>query len=272
MRGMSHPWSEIADGVFVRRYAAFDQNIVAIVGRGEAVVVDTRSTDREAREVLADLRALGSPQVTAVVNTHGHFDHAYGNRTFRPAPIWGHVRSVAMVLDPSRRASAASWLPELADEVRAVVLDPPDRTFESSAAVEVGGRVIQLAFLGRGHTDNDIVITVDGADVLLAGDLLENGAAPQFGDAFPLDWAATAEVLAGLVGPATVVVPGHGDAAGRSFAQRQAREFDSIVALARQVDAGDLDLEAAVAASPYSPGESVEPLERAIAQLRGELG
>jgi hypothetical protein len=48
--------------------------------------------------------------------------------------------------------------------------------------------------------------------------------------------------------------------------------FRSIAALARRVDGGELDLEAAIAAAPYPAAAAREPLERAIAQLRGELG
>ena len=58
-------------------------------------------------------------------------------------------------------------------------------------------------------------ITVPGTDVVLAGDLLENGAVPFFGDGYPLDWPATAAALAPLVEPTGIVVPGHGDHAGR---------------------------------------------------------
>ena len=46
-------------------------------------------------------------------------------------------------------------------------------------------------YVGRGHTDHDIVITVPGADVLFAGDLVEQGNVPFFGDGYPLDWVAT---------------------------------------------------------------------------------
>ena len=111
---MTSPWTEIADGVFVRRYRFFEQNIVAVVDRGEALVVDTRSTLRQAREVLDDLRALGTPRVTAVVNTHGHYDHAFGNRLFRPAPVWGHERA-AVMLGPGggQRERALADLAEL---------------------------------------------------------------------------------------------------------------------------------------------------------------
>ena len=84
-------WTEIGDRVFVRRYAFYDQNIGVVLGDGAALVIDTRSTHVQAREILADLRELTADPVTVVVNTHGHFDHAFGNHVFRPATIWGHV-------------------------------------------------------------------------------------------------------------------------------------------------------------------------------------
>lgn len=269
---MAGGWTEVGDGVFVRRYAFFDQNIVAIVGQGEALVLDTRSTYRQAREILDDLRAIGSPRVAAVVNTHGHFDHAFGNRVFRPSPIWGHERCAGMLAaGAGQLEAAAEWLPNLGDELAEVEPDPPDRLFSETATIEVGGRRVWLAYLGRGHTDNDIVLTVEDADVLCVGDLLENGATPFFGDGFPLDWPATAEAIFRLTGERTVVVPGHGDPAGQAFVDRQVLEFEANAGLALRIHAGELDLEAAVDASPYPPDAAREPLERALAQLRGEL-
>jgi glyoxylase-like metal-dependent hydrolase (beta-lactamase superfamily II) len=84
-------WVEIGDRVFVRRYTFFDQNIGVVLGGADGVmVIDTRSTHVQAREILTDLRELTAAPVSVVVDTHGHFDHAYGNHVFRPAPIWGH--------------------------------------------------------------------------------------------------------------------------------------------------------------------------------------
>jgi glyoxylase-like metal-dependent hydrolase (beta-lactamase superfamily II) len=273
MPRMGSPWTEVADGVFVRRYRFYDQNITAVVDRGDALVVDTRSTYRQAREILDDLRAIGSPRVAAVVNTHGHYDHAFGNRLFRPAPIWGH-RLAAVMLGPlgRQREAAIGDLPRLAGELAEVELDPPDRLFAQRAQVVVGERPVDLAFLGRGHTDNDIVVTVEGADVLCAGDLIENGATPYFGDGYPLDWPATVEALLARTTERTVVVPGHGPHAGRAFVEQSMRDVAAIAALARRVHGGELDLEAAVEAAPYPPADAREPLERSLAQLRGELG
>lgn len=274
MSGMAGMWTEIGDRVFVRRYELFDQNIVVVMDRGEALVVDTRSSHRQAREVLADLVWLGSPRVAVVVNTHGHYDHAFGNSVFRPAVIWGHERCVTMLTDGAarQRALAAEELPGLAEELAEVVLDPPDRVFAERATVEIGGRLVQLAYLGRGHTDNDIVVTVPDAGILLAGDLLEDAPAPYFGDGFPMEWPATVDKILAMTGERTIVVPGHGDHAGRAFVADSLEAFRAVAALAARVHAGEVALDEAVAAGPY-PGElNREPLERALAQLRGELG
>jgi glyoxylase-like metal-dependent hydrolase (beta-lactamase superfamily II) len=267
-------WVEIGDRVFVRRYAFFDQNIGIVLGGGEAMVIDTRSTHVQAREILTDLRELTADPVTVVVDTHGHFDHVYGNHVFRPATIWGHERCVTFMArtGESRRAKIAVEHPDLAADLPEVVVDPPDRTFANAAVVDVGGRPVELRYLGRGHTDHDIVISVPGAAVLFAGDLLENGAVPWFGDGYPLDWPATAAALVELV--EAVVVPGHGDHAGRAFAAEQVAALAALAYLARGVHTGELTLDDAVAQTPFHayPATDIRrPLERTLQQLRGEL-
>jgi len=132
-------WTEVGDRVFVRRYAFFDQNIGVVLGDGELLLVDTRSTHVQAREILADLRELTAAPVTVVVDTHGHFDHAFGNRVFRPATIWGHDRCVTFMArtGEARRAAIAAEEPEIAADLPEVVIDPPDRTFAETAFVEI---------------------------------------------------------------------------------------------------------------------------------------
>ena len=46
-------------------------------------------------------------------------------------------------------------------------------------------------------------------------------------------------------------MPGHGDHAGRAFADAQAASFAALADLARRVHAGDLTLDDAVAATPF---------------------
>jgi glyoxylase-like metal-dependent hydrolase (beta-lactamase superfamily II) len=267
-------WAEVGDRVFTRRYAFYDQNIGAVLGDDGVLIVDTRISHRQADEILADLPSLTPLPVRAVVNTHGHNDHAFGNHRFRPAPIWGHERCATMVRDTGRAqiAKVSAALPEIAEDLAEVVLDPPDRLVgDAGGAIDfdAGGRRIELRYLGRGHTDNDLVVLVPDADVMFAGDLVENGAPPYFGDGYPMEWPATVERLVELVTGA--VVPGHGDVSDRAFAVRSMVEIRTIAELATLVHEGTLALDEAVLRTSYPADTAREPLERALAQLRGEL-
>jgi glyoxylase-like metal-dependent hydrolase (beta-lactamase superfamily II) len=267
-------WVELGDRVFVRRYEFYDQNIGVVLGDGEVLVIDTRSTHVQARELQADLRMLTADPVTIVVDTHGHFDHAFGNHVFRPATIWGQAGCPPFMerTGEERRERIKRQEPSLAADLDEVVIDPPDRVFEETARIEVGNRPVDLRYLGRGHTDHDIVISVPDAAVVFAGDLIEGGAVPFFNDSFPLDWPETALRLADLVHG--TVVPGHGDHAGHAFAADQAAAIGGIADLGRRVYRGELELDDAVRATPFPafPTEDIRvPLERTLAQLRGEL-
>ena len=276
--GVTDGWVEIGDRFFVRRYAFYDQNIGVVLGDGKALVIDTRATHVQAREIVDHVRELTDLPVTVVIDTHGHFDHAFGNRVFRPATIWGQAGCVPFMerTGERRKPEIAREEPSLATDLAEVIIDPPDRTFETFETIHVGGRPIELRFLGRGHTDHDAVITVPGTDVVWAGDLVENGAVASFGDAYPIDWAATSAGLAALVTPGSgVIVPGHGDHAGRDFADAQASSFAALAQLARRIHDGEMSFEDAIATHPFPdfpPEDAQRPLKRALAQLRGEVG
>ena len=202
-----------------------------------------------------------------MVNTHGHWDHVFGNARFTPLPIWGHVRCADFIAatGEAARARLIESDPDDADAFRAVVLTPPTESFEDSAVLDLGDRQLDLRHLGRGHTDNDVVVIVPDANVLFAGDLLEDAPAPGFGDSFPIAWAETGRALLELVtGP---VVPGHGDPFDRSFAERQVGELAALAELARDVAGGVIGLEEAIRRSPFPADATGDALERARLEL-----
>ena len=259
-------WQEVADRVWIRRYDSLDQTIGAIGGDAGLAVVDTRANHRLADDLRDDLRSLPG-DVVAVVNTHGHWDHAFGNARFAPAPIWGHVRCVDFIAatGEAARARLIEDYPAEAEAFREVVLTPPTEVFTETASLDLGGRRVELHYLGLGHTDNDIVITVPHASVLFAGDLLENAPAPSFGDSFPMSWPATGRALLGLVDGA--VVPGHGDPFDRSFAERQVGELALLAELAREAAGGAIGIDEAIRRSPFPSEPTGEALERARLEL-----
>jgi glyoxylase-like metal-dependent hydrolase (beta-lactamase superfamily II) len=228
-----HPWHEVADEVYVRRYPFLDQTIGAVVGRERVLVIDTRSTTQQARELIEDLRRLTRlPWVVA--NTHVHFDHAFGNAAFRPCEIWSHAgcADALRLHGPAQRENVIRWVPDLAAELGRTPLDPPDRTFQASASLDLGGRVVELLHLGRGHTDHDVVAVVPDTGVVFAGDLVEHGAPPGFEDSFPLDWPSTLGMLLDLADG--IVVPGHGETVSRDFVESQLSEIAFLAETARR--------------------------------------
>lgn len=267
-----NPWLEIGPNVFVRRYAFLDQTIGAIVGDDGVLLIDTRSSIGQAAELRRDVAALTPRPVTGIVNTHMHWDHAWGNAEFEGLPIWGHVRCREALLawTPATLAAEAAEIeadfPDAAGIFEDLRLVPPDRTFEESLELAWGDRHLTLRHLGRGHTDNDVAILVPpsrpdaGDGVLFAGDLLENGAAPSFGDSYPLDWPATLDRFAPLATGA--VVPGHGEVADREFLLRQREELGAVAELGRRVLAGELAADDAARRGPYPPDVMVEAFGR----------
>lgn len=228
-----HPWHEVGAGVYVRRYPFLDQTIGAVVGRELVLLVDTRSTLVQGRQLLGDLRELTRlPWV--VVNTHAHFDHAFGNAAFRPCEIWAQegCAEALRAHGPAQRENVVRWVPDLTAELNETPIDPPDHTFDLAADLDLGGRTVELRHLGRGHTDHDAVIRVPDVDILFAGDLVENGAPPGFEDSFPLDWPATLGMLLDLADG--VVVPGHGEPVGRDFVEAQLAEVAYLAETARR--------------------------------------
>ena len=84
---------------------------------------------------------------------------------------------------------------------------PPAVTFDRRMTVNLGGRLVEISFLGRGNTGGDAVIYVPDATVLMTGDLLVAPTPFAIGS-FIDEWIATMRALAEI--DATTIVPGHG--------------------------------------------------------------
>lgn len=230
------PFQEVGDGIFRRRYERLDQNIGVILGRESACVIDSRSNHPDADELRNELRNLTALPVRFLVNTHMHWDHTFGNARFTEATIVGHRdcrrRLIEDGEDMKSTLASADWIPaEHRPAFAEITIAPPSVTFATSIDLHLDDRLVTLRHLGRGHTDNDVAVYVD--DVCFAGDLVEEGAAPSFGDSYPDEWITTLDALIDNL-PA-VVVPGHGDIVDRAFVSAQR---DEIAAAVRHIREG----------------------------------
>ena len=277
--GIGEQFTEVGPDVYVLRYPVLDVNVSLIVGGEVAVVVDTLSTVDQATELASAVRAV-TPLPLAIVNTHHHFDHCFGNATIAAlspgASIWAHETAATTLREDGAKLQRA-WYeeyadrdPELASGLAAVTLCPPDRTVHTESIMDIGGRVIELRHLGRGHTEGDLVVAVPDAGVLLAGDLVEQGGPPSFEDSFPLDWPETLAALRQLDWTRTVV-PGHGSTVDLDYVRAQHDELTELAWLIREGHADGAAPEAVAAKAPYEPEVALVAVKRGYADLDGRL-
>ena len=275
---------EVGDGVFLGRYPQWDVGVGLVVGSERALVVDTRGTEAQGREVVEDLRALGlAVPVTTVVSTHVHFDHTFGNRAFEDATIHAHERvGETFEADAERLKAAAraetdvgpeeSYSAQDLEDLLATEVRGPDVTFTTTSTIDLGDRLVHLAHAGRGHTDGDIRIWVPEAKVVFLGDLVEESADPSLGaDSWPLEWPATLDAHLAGFDPAAVVVPSHGTPVDVDFVVMQRADLAVVADVIRERHAAGIPLDAAQQEPddrlPYPLGWLADALARGYAQL-----
>ncbi|TDO44703.1 glyoxylase-like metal-dependent hydrolase (beta-lactamase superfamily II) [Kribbella sp. VKM Ac-2527] len=239
-------WAELGDRCWVRRYAEWDVNVGLVVGRDGALVVDTRATIAEAEELREHIRELTDVPVRWVVNTHAHFDHVAGNSVFTEAESYAHENIAELVA--------------------------VDNTFAVAKVIDLGDRRVELLHLGNGHTDGDLVAVVPDVDVFFVGDLVEESAAPSYGeDSYPLEWPDTIDRVIGLLSATAKVVPGHGAVVDAEFVRDQAGDLGTVANTISGLHHGGTSLEAALAHTDDWPWP-IEHLEQAVRRGYAVLG
>ena len=244
--------AEVADRCWVVRSSLRDANVGLVGGARGLLLVDTHPSEDETRRVVEHVRRLGAGDVVAVFNTHGHADHTSGNALLTeqyggPTPVYAH-----------EAATAAA----------------PTESFSSARVVDLGDRQVELVHPGRGHSAGDAVLRLGDADVVFAGDLVEEssmrGGAPGYGeDCFPMEWPATLDLLVSLLTPDTVVVPGHGLPVDKEFVQEQRSAIGVVAETIRDLASRGVSVRDALAAAewPYPQERLVHAVRRGYEYL-----
>jgi cyclase len=178
-----------------------------LVGPQGVISIDSCATWRRTRAYQEAIAAVTPAPVRAVVNTHHHGDHTFGNCLFPAAAIVAHERTRAEAIAFGPPRPLPFWDgPDWGD----LSLDPPFITFTDQITLHSGELRVQVRHVGTAaHTTNDSIIWIPDRSVLFCGDLMFNGGTP-----FLLmgSVAGSVEVLEQVVRPlgAQTLVPGHG--------------------------------------------------------------
>jgi N-acyl homoserine lactone hydrolase len=183
--------------------------ITLLRGGGRTVLVDTGGFGLRwpLRAALAD-RGVAPDDVTDVLLTHAHYDHAVNALLFGRARVW---ISAADLEWACARPPGFDAVPEL--HAAALADDPRTRRIERDGEVLPGIE----ALAAPGHTPGSLAyrVAADDAPVLFAGDAVKNRAELLSGEVDMTEDRAVSEASVRRLRdlwrgePGTVLVPGH---------------------------------------------------------------
>ena len=212
-------------------------NISVLIGSGANIVVlsddhgkflvDAGINVSEAK-VKAALNTISPSPIVYVVNTHWHWDHTDGNEWMQQsgATIIAHQNTLKH-LSQATHVDDWNWT-----MLPVPVAARPTILVDNSTTFIFAGDTIHVDHYGPGHTDGDVSVYFEKANVLALGDTFWNGNYPfidnqdggNINDA--IKWAD--KVIERSTND-TIVVPGHGPVGTRS----QLIEFRNMLATVR---------------------------------------
>jgi glyoxylase-like metal-dependent hydrolase (beta-lactamase superfamily II) len=206
-------------------------NVAVLVGSDGKLLVDA-GIGVSRPQMAKALTALGAGPVSYLINTHWHFDHADGNTWLNSvgAKIIAHENTRKHLSEVQR---VEDW------DYNFLPLQPggvPSEVFSNERKLKLNGSTISLKYYGPAHTDGDISVNFDEADILHAGDTYWNGIYPfidySTGGSIDGTIAATEANLAATTDK-TTIIPGHGQPVSN---RRELKEYrDMLIAIRENV-------------------------------------
>jgi glyoxylase-like metal-dependent hydrolase (beta-lactamase superfamily II) len=223
-------WERLTASVHRCRLPFCDVTIGLVQGRSGALLVDTGTTLVEAAAIDADVREIAGRAVTHVVLTHKHFDHVLGSSQFAGAEVLCAPEVVEYLSSATEhlRDDALSYGADTGEVDRAIAALKPPQHGIYDTVIDLGGRTVTIAHLGRGHTTADLVVVAPNPDgeedpvVVFTGDLVEESADPCIdADSDLQAWPVTLDRVLAVGGAEAIYVPGHGNVVDAEFVRHQ---------------------------------------------------
>ena len=266
---------ELADGVYSYEAlrSAGDQRFTTVsmfVVTDEGVLVaDGQGSVAETRRLIDHIASVTDRPITHVVICSDHGDHTAGNSAFpADAEFIAHPTS-------ARALEATAANPDRPADAPSVVL--PTRLVDDRAVLELGGRTIEVLFLGRAHTGGDLVVHLPEEDILFMSEAYLHRVFPAMRTAYPTEWVAMIERAQAM--EVETYVPGHGFVDSPEVLGEELEVFRQavvqVIEEARRLHGQGLGLEEAQAAADFGElGDwwlSESQASRAIQQVYAEL-
>jgi glyoxylase-like metal-dependent hydrolase (beta-lactamase superfamily II) len=206
--------------VLVATSAIWQTNCALLRSGEESFLVDSLVLPAELDALSSLIQQAAFPSLTAMLATHGDWDHLLGRLAFPDLALGCAQTTAARMRD---EPGAAQRELRAFDEEHFIERDRP-LTLGSMQALPVPGgcgigrRELEL-HPASGHTADGMAVLIPWTGVLLAGDYLSPVELPVLGPGGTVEaYLATLERLRTLIQRAEHVVPGHGSVLGRERA------------------------------------------------------
>jgi cyclase len=223
-------------------------NVVVLNGADGKLMGDTFV--EPAWQHLKDaLDAIGKAPIKTAVDTHWHFDHSDNNATLRAAGA-----TVLAHENTKKRMSETHTLAVLnltfAPSPAAAL---PQQTFQQSHKVTMNGESVALVHIPPAHTDSDIYLHFEKANVLQTGDVFFNGIYPYIDDGTGgsvSGMIAGATKLLAVADNNTKIVPGHGPLGNKADLMKFRDMLSTVRERLQKLKSSGKSVQEAVAAKP----------------------
>jgi len=160
-------------------YFNFDfggSNSAVLITDEGVLVVDTRMHPDDAELLLAEIRRHTDAPIRYVVNSQHHGDHYMGNSVFeREGAIFiAHPDTQAVIEERFQFEVETRPFAERGQDPAKIELVLPDILFDSRATIRLGGRTVELIYLGPGQNEGDTLIYFPHARALHTGGVFHN--------------------------------------------------------------------------------------------------
>ncbi len=200
-------------------YDDLSSNSAFLVTEEGVLVIDTRQHPAHGRDLIERIRAITDKPVKWVINTHAHGDHYYGNPAFKAIGatiiaqrdvVVGMIKNEQ--LEFKRRLAFFKSLNLDPAEVKTIL---PDVTFDSRLTLKLGGRSIEIMYLGPGQNPGDTLVYFPHARALYVGGPFANSNWSNMSFTPSMDgWIALLGKIADMQN-VDLFLPGHGDVGTR---------------------------------------------------------
>lgn len=267
---------EIADGVYTYEQlrSAGDERFTTVslfVVTDEGVVVaDGQGNVEETQRLVDHIGDITDQPITHVVIGSDHGDHTGGNAAFPDdARYHAHPTSAEALQSQAETADDPSDVRLATDQV------------EEESVLNLGGRTIEIRFLGRAHTGGDLVVHLPEEGVLFMSEAYLHRVFPAMRSAFPSEWVEMIERAQSM--DVDVYVPGHGFVDSPEVLEEELEVYQSaieqVIEEARRLHEQGLSLEEAQERADFGDLEdwslraSQGPIaiRQVYAELNGEL-